>query len=133
MSKASKAALRKLLTERRALIDPAGHGFSRPSKQGRRAPGLTQHQVDELTTRSSGTYRRLESGAYTNPPADYLRDVATLFALNEQEWTSLCRYAGIGDPPAPSPPPPASRSPASGRKQSTACSTPRTSPTPPGN
>lgn len=101
MSKVSKAALRKLLTERRALIDPTGHGFTRPSKQGRRAPGLTQHQVDELTTRSAGTYRRLESGAYPHPPADYLRDVATLFALNEQEWTSLCRYAGIGDPPGP--------------------------------
>ncbi|MEU1327202.1 helix-turn-helix transcriptional regulator [Streptomyces microflavus] len=101
MSKVSKDALRKLLTERRGLIDPAGHGFSRPSKQGLRAPGLTQYQVDELTGRTGGTYRRLESGRYPNPPADYLRAVAALFALNEQEWTSLCRYAGIGDPPGP--------------------------------
>ena len=89
------------LTERRALIDPTGHGYSRPTKQGRRAPGLTQHQVDELTNRSTGTYRRLESGSYTNPPAEYLRDVAALFALHEQEWASLCRYARSRDPPGP--------------------------------
>ncbi|MFJ9988646.1 helix-turn-helix domain-containing protein [Streptomyces globisporus] len=101
MGKVGKAALSKLLTERRALVDPAGHGFSRPSKQGRRARGLTQQQVDDLTERTPGTYRRLESGRYPNPRVDYLRDVATLFALNEQEWTSLCRYAGIGDPPGP--------------------------------
>ncbi|MFF8250146.1 helix-turn-helix transcriptional regulator [Streptomyces griseus] len=101
MSKASKGALRKLLTERRALIDPKGHGFIRPTKQGRRAPGLTQHQIDTLTKRSEGTYQRLESGAWANPPGDYLRDVATVLGLNEQEWTSLCRYAGIGGPPGP--------------------------------
>ncbi|MFF6931530.1 helix-turn-helix transcriptional regulator [Streptomyces californicus] len=101
MSKVSKGALRELLMERRALIDPKGHGFIRPTKQGRRAPGLTQHQIDTLTNRSDGTYQRLESGTWANPPGDYLRDVATLLGLNEQEWTSLCRYAGIGDPPGP--------------------------------
>lgn len=97
----NKKALRNLLKERRALVQPEGHGFERPTGQGRRAPGLTQHQVDQLCHVSLGTYRRLESGAYPNPPVDFLRDVAVLFALNEQEWRSLCRYAGIGDPPAP--------------------------------
>ncbi|MEV2259170.1 helix-turn-helix transcriptional regulator [Streptomyces anulatus] len=101
MSKASKATLRKFLMERRALIDPKGHGFIRPTKQGRRALGLTQHQIDTLTRRSEGTYQRLESGTWAGPPGDYLRDVATILSLNEQEWTSLCRYAGIGDPPGP--------------------------------
>lgn len=100
----NKKALRDLLTERRALIDPTGHGFQRPARQGRRAPGLSQHQVDQLCHRTLGTYRRLESGSYPNPPVDLLRDIAVLFALNEQEWVSLCRYAGIGDPPSPSPP-----------------------------
>lgn len=97
----NKKALRDLLTERRALIDPTGHGFQRPARQGRRAPGLSQHQVDQLCHRTLGTYRRLESGSYPNPPVDLLRDIAVLFALNEQEWVSLCRYAGIGDPPSP--------------------------------
>lgn len=96
-----KQALKQLLKERRALISPETHGFSRPTGQGRRAPGLSQHQVDQLTNRTLGTYRRLESGAYPNPPADLLRDVAHLFGLNEQEWVSLCRYALGQDPPGP--------------------------------
>ncbi|MFB7312936.1 helix-turn-helix transcriptional regulator [Streptomyces sp. NPDC056192] len=97
----NKKALRHLLKERRDLIQPEGHGFERSAKQGRRAPGLSQHQVDQLCHRTLGTYRRLESGSYPNPPADLLRDVATLFALNEQEWVSLYRFIGIGDPPGP--------------------------------
>jgi hypothetical protein len=97
----NKKALRDLLRERRNLVEPNEHGFERPTGQGRRAPGLSQHQVDLLCHRTLGTYRRLESGAYPNPPADLLRDVATLFALNEQEWVSLYRFIGIGDPPGP--------------------------------
>ncbi|MFD7980246.1 helix-turn-helix transcriptional regulator [Streptomyces sp. NPDC059071] len=97
----NKPALQRLLTERRALIEPEDHGLTRPTGQGRRARGLSQMQVDELTGRAMHTYSRLETGRYTNPPVDYLRQVARLFGLNEQEWISLCRYAGIGDPPAP--------------------------------
>lgn len=97
----NRTALKALLEERRALIDPEGHGFSRPTRQGRRAPGLTQYQVDQLCHVTFGTYRRLESGSYPNPPVKLLRAVAGLFALNEQEWVALCRYAGIGDPPGP--------------------------------
>lgn len=97
----NKKPLKALLRERRALIDPEGHGFTRPSRQGRRAPGLSQQQVDQILHRTIGTYHRLESGTIPNPGIDLLRDVARLFALNEQEWTSLCRYAGIGDPPGP--------------------------------
>ncbi|WP_392838710.1 XRE family transcriptional regulator [Streptomyces sp. LN500] len=97
----NKTALRNLLTERRSLIQPEGHGLERPTRQGRRAPGLTQYQVDQLCYRRPGTYRRLESGVWPKPDVEFLRDVAVLFALNEQEWVSLCRYAGIGDPPGP--------------------------------
>lgn len=96
-----KKALRALLTERRALIDPEGHGFSRPSGQGRRAPGLSQQQVDQILNRTLGTYSRLEKGRIPNPTIQLLQDVSRLFGLNEQEWVSLCRYAGIGDPPCP--------------------------------
>ncbi|MZD03872.1 helix-turn-helix domain-containing protein, partial [Streptomyces sp. SID5785] len=97
----NKKALRALLRERRALIDPVSHGFERPTGQGRRAPGLSQHQVDQLLHRTLGTYHRLESGSYPNPPTDLLRDVALLFGLDEQDWVSLCRYAILQDPPGP--------------------------------
>ncbi|MER6092531.1 XRE family transcriptional regulator [Streptomyces bluensis] len=97
----NKTALKGLLSERRALIAPESHGLSRPTGQGRRAPGLSQHQVDQLLHRTFGTYHRLESGNYPNPPDDLLRDVAHLFALNEQEWVSLYRYAAEKNPPGP--------------------------------
>ncbi|MET9499153.1 helix-turn-helix domain-containing protein [Streptomyces sp. NPDC006552] len=97
----NKKALRALLRERRALIAPESHGFQRPTGQGRRAPGLSQHQVDQLLHRTLGTYHRLESGSYPSPPTDLLRDVARLFGLNEQEWVLLCRYALLQDPPGP--------------------------------
>lgn len=97
----NKKALRDLLKERRDLIQPERHGFERPTKQGRRAAGLTQHQVDQILHATPGKYRRLESGAWPKPDIDFVRAVAMLFALNEQEWTSLCQYAGIGNPPGP--------------------------------
>ncbi|MFF1688190.1 MULTISPECIES: helix-turn-helix domain-containing protein [unclassified Streptomyces] len=97
----NKTALRALLRERRALIAPESHGFTRPTGQGRRAPGLSQHQVDQLLHRTLGTYHRLESGSYPNPPTGLLHDVAQLFGLNEQEWVLLCRYALRRDPPGP--------------------------------
>ncbi len=99
--KMNRKALKALLSERRDLIEPEDHGLTRPSRQGRRAAGLSQQQVDELTGRAANTYYRLESGRYPNPPVDYLEQVGRLFGLNEQEWGCLCRYAGIGDPPYP--------------------------------
>lgn len=98
-----KAALKALLEERRSLVDPTRHGITLPTGKGRRAPGLgvTQQHIDKLCHVTPGTYRRLESGAYHNPPISLLRSVARLFTLNEQEWTALCRFAGIGDPPGP--------------------------------
>ncbi|CAM5720045.1 XRE family transcriptional regulator OS=Streptomyces alboniger OX=132473 GN=CP975_01595 PE=4 SV=1 [Streptomyces alboniger] len=107
----NKTALRALLRERRALIAPEAHGFSRPRGQGRRAPGLSQHQVDQLLHRTFGTYHRLESGNYPNPPNTLLRDVARLFGLNEQEWVSLNRYASSRTRRAPCTSPPARRFP----------------------
>ncbi|WP_433860313.1 helix-turn-helix domain-containing protein [Streptomyces kronopolitis] len=94
------AALQKLLRTHRSLIAPEVHGLQRPQRQGRRAAGLTQQQMDELLNRSAGTYGRLETGRYKNPSIDLLRDVALTLALNEQEWTALCRYARGEDPPS---------------------------------
>ncbi|MFC0599015.1 XRE family transcriptional regulator [Streptomyces palmae] len=94
-------ALRVLLTKRRAAVAPESHGLRRPTGKGRRAPGLAQHQVDQLLNRGPGTYQRLESGKYRNPPVDLLHDLALLLRLSELEWVALCRYAGIGDPPCP--------------------------------
>lgn len=98
----NKRALQTLLTDRRNLIDPEAHGLSRRTKgSGRRAPGLSQQQIDELTNRAHGTYNRLETGAMANPSIAYLRQIGKILALNEQEWVALCRYTGFGDPPSP--------------------------------
>lgn len=94
-------ALRALLTERRASVTPEAHGLSRPSGKGRRAAGLAQHQIDLLLNRGPGTYQRLESGNYRNPPVGLLHDLALLLRLSELDWIALCRYAGIGNPPCP--------------------------------
>ncbi|MCH0542918.1 helix-turn-helix domain-containing protein [Streptomyces sp. MUM 203J] len=96
-----KVALRFLLRERRALIAPEAHGLSRPTRQGRRAPGLSQAQVDQLLHRAPDTYGRLESGRYPNPPVDLLEDVARLLGMNEHDWMALWRYALGQDPPHP--------------------------------
>ncbi|PRH77361.1 transcriptional regulator [Streptomyces solincola] len=96
-----KAALRFLLSERRAAIAPESHGLSRPTRQGRRARGLSQTQVDQILHRAPDTYGRLESGRYPNPPVGLLQDVARLFRMDEQEWVALWRYALGQDPPHP--------------------------------
>lgn len=96
-----KKALRHLLKTARARIAPEAHGLHRPTGPGRRAPGLAQHQVDQLLHRSPGAYRHLEAGHHDNPPFDLLRDVARLFGFNEQEWTTLCRLARGESPPGP--------------------------------
>jgi hypothetical protein len=96
-----KKALRHLLKASRARIDPEAHGLTRPTGPGRRAPGLSQLQVDQLLHRSPGTYRYLEAGHHDNPPVDLLRGVALLFGYSEQEWTTLCRLARGEHPPGP--------------------------------
>ncbi|MEV5510756.1 MmyB family transcriptional regulator [Streptomyces orinoci] len=96
-----KQALQALLRESRALIDPGAYGLFRSLRQGRRAPGLTQAQMDQLLHRAQGTYNRLETGNYPNPSEDLLRDVARLLAFTEHEWTLLWRYTLRRDPPTP--------------------------------
>ncbi|MET9646950.1 helix-turn-helix domain-containing protein [Streptomyces syringium] len=96
-----KEALQKLLRARRALIAPEEHGLARPARQGRRAPGLAQSQIDQLLHRAPGTFNRLETGNHPNPPEDLLRDVARLLAFNEHEWTLLWLYTVHRDPPYP--------------------------------
>lgn len=94
-----KQGLQALLRESRALIDPGAFGLFRPTRQGRRAPGLTQAQMDQLLHRAHGTYNRLETGNYRNPPEGLLRDVARLLAFTEHEWELLWRYTRRCDPP----------------------------------
>ncbi|TXS63814.1 helix-turn-helix domain-containing protein [Streptomyces sp. sk2.1] len=96
-----KKSLRQFLRDRRARITPESVGLTRPTGQGRRAAGLSQQQVDQLLGRGIHTCNRLETGRYPNPPADLLRDLATLYHLDEHEWVMLHRYALEQDPPAP--------------------------------
>ncbi|MFF2731822.1 helix-turn-helix domain-containing protein [Streptomyces sp. NPDC058008] len=100
MHSARKAALKKLLEERRGLIDPTTHKLPPYIPGPGRRPGLTQQQVADLCNVSLGAYRNLESGS-TAADVHLLRRVAALLCLNEQEWIAVCRYAGIGDPPGP--------------------------------
>lgn len=97
----NKQALTKLLRDRRALIAPETHGLPRPTGPGRRAPGLSQAQVDEVLGYSERTYQRLESGNYPSPPVELLRDVARLYGMNEQEWSTFCQLARGENPPYP--------------------------------
>ncbi|MGW1468472.1 MmyB family transcriptional regulator [Streptomyces sp. NPDC002308] len=97
----NKKALQDLLKTHRDRLNPEDHGYQRQSRQGLRAVGLTQNQVDQLTGRETGTYRRLESGRNPRPKADLLRDVATLFDMDEHAWVLLNRYALAQEPPAP--------------------------------
>ncbi|MEU6669287.1 XRE family transcriptional regulator [Streptomyces sp. NPDC046727] len=96
-----KRALKHLLKTSRAQIAPETHGLPRPTGPGRRAPGLSQHQIDQLLNRSLGTYRHLEAGHADSPPFDLLRDIARLFGYNEQQWITLCRLARGENPPGP--------------------------------
>lgn len=96
-----KEALNKLLRASRARIAPETHGLPRPTGSGRRAPGLTQTQVDLLIHRSPGTYRHLEAGHNDKAGFDLLRDISRLFGFNEQEWSTLCQHARGENPPFP--------------------------------
>ncbi|MER5277764.1 helix-turn-helix domain-containing protein [Streptomyces sp. NPDC002809] len=96
-----KESLRQFLSERRARINPETVGLSRPAKQGRRADGLSQQQVDQLLGRGIHTCHRLEAGKYPNPPTDLLRDLGKLLRLTEDEWVMLHRYAREQEPPGP--------------------------------
>ncbi|MEU8469542.1 helix-turn-helix domain-containing protein [Streptomyces sp. NPDC029006] len=96
-----KQALKQLLNTSRARIAPETHGLTRPTGPGRRTPGLSQHQIDQILNWSIGTYRHLEAGHNDNPTFDLLRGIARLFGYNEQEWTTLCRLARGESPPGP--------------------------------
>lgn len=97
-------ALEDLLESRRALIDPdTVPGLRRTEGQGRRAAGggLAQEQIDQATHRVRGTYNKLIKGKLKNPRFDYLRSLATLLRLTEQEWVAMCRFARSNDPDNP--------------------------------
>lgn len=94
-------ALKRLLEERRALVDPGSRGFAPATGQGRRSPGLSQGQMDTLLHRAAGTYGRLENGRYLHAPDELLEDVSRILGMTEQEWVALWRYARAQDPPGP--------------------------------
>uniref|UniRef100_UPI0030E03627 MmyB family transcriptional regulator n=1 Tax=Streptomyces tubercidicus TaxID=47759 RepID=UPI0030E03627 len=97
----NKDALYGLLESRRALIDPASVGLERPQRQGRRAPGLSQDQVDQIAGYGNRTYNRLINGTFGTPSFDLLRAYACALRLTEQEWFAMCRYARGDDPNSP--------------------------------
>lgn len=95
-----RAALKKVLQERRAAIDPASKGFPRRAGgPGRRAAGLSQEQMDDLLARARGTYNRFENGQLRRPPADFLTAVAKSLELSEQEWMFLWQLTRRENPP----------------------------------
>ncbi|MFI6653217.1 helix-turn-helix domain-containing protein [Streptomyces sp. NPDC050529] len=94
-----KKSLKRFLRDRRDRIAPETVGKSRPAGQGRRAPGLSQHQVDELLGQPINTCYLLENGRNLNPSDDLLRAVARLYQLDEHEWVLLYRYAREEEPP----------------------------------
>ncbi|MEW2302001.1 helix-turn-helix domain-containing protein [Streptomyces sp. NPDC006655] len=100
---ALKEALRKLLQQRRAELNPAKLGITRVAPQGRRPAGggLSQTQVDEILGFGRGTYERLESGRYANAPEHVLTAVGKLFELDAHEWAWLWGMARREDPPRP--------------------------------
>lgn len=93
--------LRQMLTERRAAIKPESLGLIRLDPRGRKSPGLTQAQMDDLLLRAPGTYGKLERGVLDNPTPEYLRDVAEILGLTEEEWVVFYGYARGEQPPYP--------------------------------
>ncbi|MFF2653150.1 helix-turn-helix domain-containing protein [Streptomyces sp. NPDC058045] len=89
LSTGDTAALRKLLEDCRSSIDPATLGYSERSGVGRPVQGLSQEQIDELTQRARGTYSRLVNGRLERPKPQYLKELAVLLRMTEQEWTHL--------------------------------------------
>ncbi|GAA0455697.1 XRE family transcriptional regulator [Streptomyces stramineus] len=93
-------ALRLMLKGARDSISPEEVGLPpRRDRRGGRAPGLPQEAIDLLTGRSIGTYSKLERGVLPNRSPEYLRDVARVLGLNEQEWVNLYGYARGERPP----------------------------------
>ncbi|WP_372516495.1 helix-turn-helix domain-containing protein [Streptomyces noursei] len=88
-----------MLSERRDLINPEGLGLTRGDPRGRKSPGLSQSQMDQLTNRSPGTYGKLERGVLDNPSAEYLHSIAITLGLTEQEWCAFYGYAHGKQPP----------------------------------
>ncbi|MGW4802980.1 helix-turn-helix domain-containing protein [Kitasatospora sp. NPDC004272] len=102
MPAADADALRLLLTTRRGKLQPEDVGLPGrpPGVRGRTSLGLTQEQVDELTHRSTGTYKRFESGRLS-ATEEYLYDLGRALRLSEQEWQGLWVYLHGRQPPRP--------------------------------
>ncbi|MEU6215158.1 helix-turn-helix domain-containing protein [Streptomyces sp. JL4002] len=102
LSVSDRRRLKELLQQRRAAIDPVTAGFPlRTPGPGRRAAGLSQEQMDELLTRTRGTYNRFENGQLANAGGEFLTAVARTLGLDEQEWAFLWRLIRKENPPTP--------------------------------
>ncbi|MET8682012.1 hypothetical protein ABZW18_31660 [Streptomyces sp. NPDC004647] len=101
-----KILLQRLLTDRRAKVNPADFGLSSTSGSGRRAPGLAQCHIDYLLNPGSRTYEKFERGKIEKPSAEYMYAVAKLLfsagAFSEDDWVTLWAFARPGErPPYP--------------------------------
>ncbi|MER7707221.1 XRE family transcriptional regulator [Kitasatospora sp. NPDC097605] len=97
-----KAVLKAFLCGLRGKHDPADFGLppTRTSGSGRRAPGLTQDNMDQLTGHSSGTYGRFEGGRPRGlVTAEYLESVARILQLTREQWTTLWHLVYGHQPP----------------------------------
>ncbi len=101
-SRSRAEELRLFLMERRAAVGRESVGL--PSKmrgRGRKAAGLSQGDLDELTGRSAGEYNRFETGKKKDHSQEYLTSVARVLRLSEQEWATLWRLTKLQKPPHP--------------------------------
>jgi hypothetical protein len=98
----SALQLRQLLERCRARVAPEHVGLTtRPAGgPGRKAPGLTQSDMDVLTQRSSGTYGRFETGRRVQKP-EYANEVAKILGMSEREYTEMYLLLYGHQPPHP--------------------------------
>jgi transcriptional regulator with XRE-family HTH domain len=95
-------ALRALLSYRRGQIRPEELGLPiRARGRGRQAPGLTQEQMDELLSRSPGTYKRFESGKLRGVTPELCEEIARILRFREREWQGLWVFMFGHQPPHP--------------------------------
>lgn len=83
-----KRGLQDFLSHLRARITPADVGLAPAVGRGRRAPGLTQHQVAVLTQHTTRWYERVERGEI-RPRESELAQLADLLRLNDAERVEL--------------------------------------------
>lgn len=95
--------LYRILSTHRRGLEPEAFGLPpRPAgRRGRKVQGLTQSEIDLLTSgRPTGHYGRVESGRM-RPTQEYLLDLAHAVKLPENTYTFLHLHLYGSEPPAP--------------------------------